>query len=190
MARVGAEDALHLGLVNKAPGTELSRLCERCPSCPGSRGSEAGGAGGVAGFAIQLAKNIGAYVVTTASEQNHEYVRGLGADEIIDYNAVDFTKAVSNCDAVFETVGGDTSIKSFNVLKPGGRAAFIASGMKSPEPTRNDVQSLRPVVGRDRNYMERVADLLKQGVVTLPAQGGVSLSATATVLFARRCERK
>ena len=127
-----------------------------------------GGAGGVAGFAIQLAKHIGAYVVTTASEHNHEYVRGLGADEIIDYNAVDFTRAVSDCDAVFETVGGDTGIKSFNILKPGGRAAFIASGMKSPEPTRNDVQSLRPVVGRDRHYMERVADLLEQGVVTVP----------------------
>ena len=127
-----------------------------------------GGAGGVAGFAIQLAKHIGAYVVTTASEHNHEYVRGLGADEIIDYNAVDFTRAVSDCDAVFETVGGDTGIKSFNILKPGGRAAFIASGMKSPEPTRNDVQSLRPVVGRDRHYMERVADLLKEGVVTVP----------------------
>jgi D-arabinose 1-dehydrogenase-like Zn-dependent alcohol dehydrogenase len=63
-----------------------------------------GGAGGVAGFAIQLAKHIGARVITTASAANHAYVRGLGADEIVDYNVRDFTKAVANCDAVFDTV--------------------------------------------------------------------------------------
>src|SRR5262245_27410364 len=60
-----------------------------------------GGAGGVAGFAIQLAKHIGAHVITTTSAANRDYVRGLGADEVIDYNAKDFTKVVANCDAVF-----------------------------------------------------------------------------------------
>ena len=60
-----------------------------------------GGAGGVAGFAIQLAKHIGARVITTASAANHAYVKGLGADEIVDYNARDFTQAVANCDAVW-----------------------------------------------------------------------------------------
>ncbi len=135
---------------------------------PGEKILIQGGAGGVAGFAIQLAKHIGAHVITTASAHNHDYVRALGADEIIDYNAVDFTQAVSDCDAVFETVGGETGLRSFDVLKPGGRAAFIASGMQSPEPTRDDVGSLRPSVGRDRPYMERVATLLQQGVVTVP----------------------
>ena len=127
-----------------------------------------GGAGGVAGFAIQLAKHIGAHVITTASACNHEYVRGLGADEIIDYNAVDFTDIVSDCDAVFDTVGGDVGLKAFDVLKPGGRAAFIASGMRSPEPERDDVESLRPSVGRARHYMERIAELFSAGVVTVP----------------------
>src|ERR1700726_2313143 len=56
-----------------------------------------GGAGGVAGFAIQLAKHLGAKVITTASAGNHAYVRGLGADRIIDYNAQDFTAAVHDC---------------------------------------------------------------------------------------------
>jgi NADPH:quinone reductase-like Zn-dependent oxidoreductase len=135
---------------------------------PGEKILIQGGAGGVAGFAIQLAKHIGAHVVTTASAGNHDYVRGLGADEIIDYNAVDFTEAVSDCDAVFETVGGEVGMKSFDVLKPGGRAAFIASGMKAPEPARDDVQSLRPSVGRDRSYMERVLALFQDGVVTVP----------------------
>jgi NADPH:quinone reductase-like Zn-dependent oxidoreductase len=59
-----------------------------------------GGAGGVAGFAIQLAKHLGAKVITTASAANADYVRGLGADRVIDYNAEDFTKTVSGCDVV------------------------------------------------------------------------------------------
>lgn len=127
-----------------------------------------GGAGGVAGFAIQLARHIGAHVVTTASAKNHDYVRSLGADEVIDYTAQDFTEAVSGCDAVFDTVGGDVTQKSFAVLKPGGRAAFIASGSTPPESPRDDVTSLRPRVGRARSYMERVARLLADGVVSVP----------------------
>src|SRR6516162_4329521 len=72
-----------------------------------------GGAGGVAGFAIQLAKHIGALVITTASAVNHAYVRSLGADEVVDYNVCDFTRVVSNCDAVFDTVGGDVAQRCF-----------------------------------------------------------------------------
>ncbi len=86
-------------------------------------------------------------MITTASAANLDYVRGLGADEVIDYNAQDFTKAVSGCDAVFDTVGGDVAQRSFAVLKPGGRAAFIASGVEEPKPDRADVTSLRPAVG-------------------------------------------
>jgi NADPH:quinone reductase-like Zn-dependent oxidoreductase len=128
-----------------------------------------GGAGGVAGYAIQMAKNIGAYVITTCSAKNIDYVKGLGADEVIDYNAVDFTEAVSDCDAVFDTVGGDVTQKSFQVLKPGGRAAFIAAGSNPPEPEgRDDVISLRPRVGRSRRHMEHVLELYKAGVVTVP----------------------
>jgi NADPH:quinone reductase-like Zn-dependent oxidoreductase len=124
-----------------------------------------GGAGGVASFAIQLAKHLGARVITTTSAANLAYVRGLGADEVIDYNATDFTRAVSNCDAVFDTVGGEVAIKSFDVLKPGGRAAFIASGWKAPQPTRSDVTSLRPNVIRARAPLEQVALLVVSGVV-------------------------
>src|ERR1700745_662216 len=112
-----------------------------------------GGAGGVASFAIQLAKHLGARVITTASASNHDYLRKIGADEVIDYNAVDFTKVVRGCDAVFDTVGGDVAQRSFKVLKPGGRAAFIASGAQAPKPERSDVVALRPHVGRDRQHL-------------------------------------
>ncbi len=128
-----------------------------------------GGAGGVASYAVQLAKHLGATVVTTASKANHEYVKSLGADEAIDYNAVDFTKVVSGCDAAFETVGGgDLVQRTFAVLKPGGRAAFIGSGQTAPEADRKDVQSLRPRVGRTRAHMERIADLALKGAVKPP----------------------
>ena len=127
-----------------------------------------GGAGGVASFAIQLAKHIGARVITTTSAANIDYVRDLGADDIIDYNAQDFTRAVSGCDAVFDTVGGEVAQKSFTVLKPGGRAAFIASGMQAPKPDRGDVISLRPAVGRARAPLERIAELVLTGAVRPP----------------------
>ncbi len=127
-----------------------------------------GGAGGVAGFAIQLAKHLGARVITTASASNHDYLRTIGADEIIDYNAVDFTSVVRNCDAVFDTVGGDVAQRSFAVLKPGGRAAFIASGPQAPKPDRGDVVALRPSVGRDRPHLERIVELVAAGAVRPP----------------------
>jgi len=138
-----------------------------------------GGAGGVAGFAIQFAKHLGARVITTTSAANLDYVRGLGADEVIDYNAQDFTKVVSGCDAVFDTVGGDVAIKSFAVLKPGGRAAFIASGAEAPKPERGDVMALRPPVPRSRKAMERVAELYVAGAIRPPAVKLYKLSEAA-----------
>ena len=127
-----------------------------------------GGAGGVAGFAIQLAKHLGARVITTASSPNHDYLRELGADEIIDYNTQDFTEIVSNCDAVLDTVGDKVAMMSFQVLRPGGRAAFIASGATAPTPQRDDVQSLRPNVTRDRPHLQRILELVDLGVIKVP----------------------
>ena len=135
-----------------------------------------GGAGGVAGFAIQFAKHLGARVITTTSAANRDYVLGLGADQVIDYNAQDFATSVSGCDAVFDTVGGEVAQKSFAVLKPGGRAAFIASGVEAPKPTRSDVVSLRPPVERSRQAMDRIAGLMETGAVRPPALKLYSLS--------------
>jgi NADPH:quinone reductase-like Zn-dependent oxidoreductase len=139
-----------------------------------------GGAGGVAAFAIQLAKHLGARVITTASATNHDYLRQIGADEIIDYNAVDFTTVVKDCDAVFDTVGGDVAQRSFKVLKPGGRAAFIASGPQAPKPDRSDVTALRPRVGRDRPHLERIAELVAIGAVRPPEVTRYKLSEAGT----------
>ncbi len=141
-----------------------------------------GGAGGVAGFGIQLARHIGARVVATCSARNVDYVRSLGADEVIDYNAVDFTEAVSDCDAVFDTVGGDVTERSFAVLRPGGRAAFIASGSTPPPSPRDDAISLRPRVGRDRPHLERILELHAAGAVTVPEITTFALADAAAAL--------
>src|SRR5437763_14125403 len=127
-----------------------------------------GGAGGVAGFAIALAKHLGARVITTASAENHDYVRQRGADEVIDYKAQDFTKVVKDVDAVFDTVGGDVTTRSFAVLKPGGRLASIAVGGAEAASPRAAVTYLRPEVERDRRRLDRVAQLVAQGAVPLP----------------------
>jgi NADPH:quinone reductase-like Zn-dependent oxidoreductase len=138
-----------------------------------------GGAGGVASFAIQISKHIGARVVTTTSAANQEYLRRLGADHIIDYNAQDFTKVVAGCDAVFDTVGGEVAKRSFAVLRPGGRAAFIASGNAAPASPRADVASLRPKVGRDRAHLDRVVALVTGGAVRVPEITTYALSDAA-----------
>ncbi|HXR58999.1 MAG TPA: NADP-dependent oxidoreductase [Burkholderiales bacterium] len=127
-----------------------------------------GGAGGVAGFAIALARHLGARVITTASAANHDYVRALGAHEVIDYRSHDFTRLVSGCDAVFDTVGGEVTAKSFAVLRPGGRLASVAAGASAPVAPRADVVSLRPKVERDRPHLDRVAALVADGIVPLP----------------------
>jgi len=128
-----------------------------------------GGAGGVAGFAIQLAKHIGATVVTAASARNHDYVKTLGADRVIDYNAADFANEAGLCDVVFDTVGGEVQVRSYQVLKPGGRLVWIAAAPPGFEPIRKDVQVLRPRVARDRPHLERMLELLLAGAVWPPA---------------------
>jgi len=128
-----------------------------------------GGAGGVAGFAIQLAKHIGATVITTASSRNHDYVKKLGADRIIDYTTTDFTKAAGLCDVVFDTVGGEVQTRSYDVLKPNGRLVWIAAGEAGFKTDRSDVQVLRPKVDRDRAHLERMVELYEAGAVWPPA---------------------
>jgi len=127
-----------------------------------------GGAGGVAGFGIQLAKHLGATVITTASTGNHSYVRSLGADRVVDYNVEDFATAVSNCDVVFDTVGGKVRAGCYAVLRPGGRLVWIAPAPEGFRLPRTDVETLRPNVMRDRAHLERMLALLDAGAVRPP----------------------
>ncbi|QHS03715.1 NADP-dependent oxidoreductase [Pediococcus acidilactici] len=80
-----------------------------------------GGAGGVGSMAIQIAKAAGAYVITTAKKKHQVYLKGLGIDQIIDYQTEDFTKIVDNLDLVVNLTGVNTMNASYQVVKPGGR---------------------------------------------------------------------
>jgi NADPH:quinone reductase-like Zn-dependent oxidoreductase len=95
-------------------------------------------------------------------------VRSLGADELIDYRRQDFTKLAKGLDAVFDTVGGEVTMRSFAVLRSGGRLASVAAGASPPSSPRSEVQSLRPRVDRSRSRLERVAALVTQGAVPPP----------------------
>jgi NADPH:quinone reductase-like Zn-dependent oxidoreductase len=115
---------------------------------------------------VPLAKHIGATIIATASAGNHAYVRGLGADRVIDYNTQDFTNIGPICDVVFDTVGGDkVRAGSYKVLKPGGRLVWISP---AEGPVRPDVATLKPDVKRDRAHLERLLALLAAGAVKPP----------------------
>lgn len=125
-----------------------------------------GGAGGVASFALQFAKHLGARVITTCSAGNIDYVKSLGADQVIDYNAVDFTTALKDIDAVLDTVGGTVAQNAFKVLRRGGRAAFING--PAPTPPFDDMASLKPDATRKREHLDRIVALVTSGAVKLP----------------------
>ena len=165
-ARLGHAEAAAMALTSL---TALWAVEDTAKLKPGETILIQGGAGGVAGFAIQLAKHVGAIVITTASARNHDYVRRLGADRVVDYNKEDFSKTVSGCDVVFDTVGGDVQVRSYTVLKPGGRLVWIAPAPAGFQPLRRDVQTLRPGVARDRAHLERMVALLEAGAVSPPA---------------------
>jgi alcohol dehydrogenase len=89
-----------------------------------------GGAGGIGSISIQLAKHLGAYVATTASTDDKQFVQGLGADHIIDYKKENFEDILQDFDAVFDTVGGETYKRSFRILKKG--SGIIVSTLEQP----------------------------------------------------------
>jgi NADPH:quinone reductase-like Zn-dependent oxidoreductase len=91
-----------------------------------------GGAGGVGSIAVQLGHWKGAYVIATASAANVEFVRSLGADEVIDYTSVNVEDAVHDVDVVLDTVGGEVTAHSWSMLKPDGILVAVA-GMPDPE---------------------------------------------------------
>lgn len=83
-------------------------------------------AGGVGHLAVQIAKALGAHVVGTASAAKHDFLRALGADEVIDYREVDFAAAVSGIDVVIDAIGGDYFDRSLRTMNPGGTLVALS----------------------------------------------------------------
>jgi NADPH:quinone reductase-like Zn-dependent oxidoreductase len=113
------------GALPHASVTAWTALITEGQLVPGQTVLIHGGAGGVGTMAVQLAKCHGARVITTASPRNHELLRSLGADQVIDYNTVRFEDVVEPVDLVLDTIGGDTLQRSFAIVKPGGTLLSI-----------------------------------------------------------------
>ncbi len=117
-----------------------------------------GGAGGIGSIAIQLAKHLGAYVATTVSANDKQFVRELGADEVIDYKTQRFEEAlVHDYDAVFDTVGGDTYTRSFEVLKKG--TGVIVSMLEQPDQQKMQEFGVKAVFLFSQVTRERLTKL-------------------------------
>ncbi|MCF2126460.1 NADP-dependent oxidoreductase [Strepomyces sp. STD 3.1] len=159
-------DHVQAGALPLVSLTAWQALVERADVRPGQRVLIHAAAGGVGHVAVQIAKARGAHVIGTASAGKHEFLRSLGADETVDYRETDFTEAVKDVDVVLDTIGGDTSLRSLRVLRPGGVVVSIlpvGSDEFFEEAERLGVRAVRMLVDADRADMESVAALAEAG---------------------------
>jgi NADPH:quinone reductase-like Zn-dependent oxidoreductase len=146
--------------------TAWQALVDAAQLRPGQRILVHAAGGGVGHLAVQIARARGAHVVATASAGKHDFVRGLGADEIIDYQSVDFTRATGDLDVVFELVGRDYGRRSIEVLRPGG--LFITAVERLDEGLKRAVEAagrrfLGITVEPDGPGLEALAQLVDDG---------------------------
>jgi NADPH:quinone reductase-like Zn-dependent oxidoreductase len=123
-----------------------------------------GGAGGIGSMAIQLAKHLGARVVTTVSADSMEYVRDLGADTAIDYHREDFAET-RGVDAVLDTVGGETYARSYQVLKKGGRIVSMLEKPRRDLMTEFGVEATVQLTRVTTEQPNMLAKLVDEGVL-------------------------
>ncbi|TXS04762.1 NADP-dependent oxidoreductase [Streptomyces sp. col6] len=140
--------------------TAWQMLAEVAGTAPGERVLVAGAAGGVGHLAVQIAKARGAYVIGTASAAKHDFVRALGADEVIDYTTTDVSAAVRDVDAAIQMFGGEAGLQALDCLRPGG---VLVSGQAAWTP----------------GLYERAADLGVRAVAFLVDPDGAGLEALA-----------
>jgi NADPH:quinone reductase-like Zn-dependent oxidoreductase len=118
-------------------------------------------AGGVGSMAVQLAKAKGAYVIGTASARNADFLRELGVDEVIDYQTTRFEEVARDVDVVFDTMGGETQERSFQVLKPGG----VLVSSVSPPPAFEGVNVAMVGVQPNAAQLDEITQLIDAGKV-------------------------
>ncbi|MEU3488152.1 NADP-dependent oxidoreductase [Streptomyces massasporeus] len=162
--------------------TAWQALTEHADLRPGQRVLIHAAAGGVGHVAVQIAKARGAYVIGTASAGKHEFLRSIGVDETIDYRETDVTEAVKDVDVVLDTIGGDNSLHSLRVLRPGGVLVSILPGGSDElyeEAARLGVRALRMLVDADRSGMEAIADLIETGKLRATIAGTFPLAEAA-----------
>ncbi|MEU7336349.1 MULTISPECIES: NADP-dependent oxidoreductase [unclassified Streptomyces] len=162
--------------------TAWQALVDTADVQPGQRVLIHAAAGGVGHVAVQIAKARGAYVIGTASAGKHDYLRKLGADELIDYRETDFTEAVRDVDVVLDTIGDDNTFKSLRVLREGGIVVSILPvGPEElyEEAARLGVRAARMLVEADQASMRAVADLVDKGLLRPTIAGTFPLAEAA-----------
>jgi len=132
---------------------------------PGMKVLIHGGSGGVGTIAIQVARHIGAEVIATCSNANVGAVEDLGATAI-PYDRVDFTKAVSDCDIVLDTVGGEVHEKSYRVLKKGGRLVYLIARPFNDVSGEFDVETRQAIILNRTENLRLVMDLAASGILS------------------------
>ncbi|MFD9794928.1 NADP-dependent oxidoreductase [Streptomyces sp. NPDC059070] len=152
---------------------------------PGQRVLVHAAAGGVGHFAVQFAKHLGAHVIATASAGKHDWLRELGADEVIDYTTARFEEKLSGVDVVVDLVGDgidDTSTRSLAVLRPGGLLVAVPSGV-SPELAERaagaGVRAVPYLVEPDGTALATLAGLIDAGAVKVEVAGVLPLERVA-----------
>jgi len=121
--------------------------------------------GGVGSIAVQLAKAKGVYVIGTSSARNAEFVRELGVDEFIDYQATQFETVVHDVDVVLDTIGGDTQVRSFGVLRKDGFLVSIVEPPSEELAAQHGVRSKMVGVLPNGTQLSEIAALIDSGKV-------------------------
>jgi NADPH:quinone reductase-like Zn-dependent oxidoreductase len=143
--------------------TAWQGLFNRAKMQPGDRVLIHGAAGAVGLFVVHFAHLHGAHVMVTASARDAEFVKQLGADEVIDYTTTRFEDHVQNADVVFDAVGGETLARSWQVLKPGGRMVTIAADNEATADHR--VKDAFFIVEPNQQQLIEIAKLLDAGTL-------------------------
>ncbi|MGM1016665.1 MAG: NADP-dependent oxidoreductase [Actinomycetota bacterium] len=163
-----ALDHVHAAALPLVSLTAWQALVEYADLQAGQRVLVHAAAGGVGHIAVQIAKARGAYVIGTASEGKHDYLREIGVDEPVDYRTTDVTEAVSDVDVVLDTIGGDTSLRSLRVLRPGGVLVSIlpvGSNELYEEADRLGVHARRMLVDSSSTQLTTIAELAQDGTI-------------------------
>lgn len=175
-------DHVQAGALPLVSLTAWQALTEYADVRPGQRVLVHAAAGGLGHVAVQIAKARGAYVVGTASAGKHDFLREIGVDETIDYRSTDVTEAVRDVDVVLDTLGGETSVRSLRVLRPGGIVVSVLP-VGPPEfyeeAERLGVRAVRMLVEADRAGMEAVAELVESGKLKATIAGTFPLADAA-----------
>src|SRR5205085_12138918 len=124
-----------------------------------------GAAGGVGSYASQIAKNLGARVIGTASGADIEYLKSLGVDEVVDYKRERFEDKAAGIDAVVDLVGGETLARSYAVVKKGGVLATTVQAIEESAAKRAEIIAVQVIMKRNAEDLAELARLVEKGVL-------------------------